>query len=253
MSRLDQYYEMIANEGYRPARTSLEGIQFKWQGRRCFLYCPGGDGETFVMLYRLVDIDEGYEDDAYLRAASDVNAAARGIKVWVDLERGSATFAYEAFYLHVDHFIPFLTNLLADIQKTIDDYVERLSAYPNGDESEESEAAIDGYDEAPLETGEADSEDAEPGESADLGLLPDQTANNRSCYCNAADFAILRDIDRGTIPEAALVRSCCWKRICRVRGRNFRAVRPDKWRELCAKRGYVFAQEGSMRALFDGL
>ena len=64
-----------------------------------------------------------------------------------------------------------------------------------------------------------------------------------SHYCHSNDGAILSDIVEGRIPEIALVTSCCWKRICQVRGRNFSLVPEDTWEELCRFRGYLFARE----------
>jgi IS30 family transposase len=62
-------------------------------------------------------------------------------------------------------------------------------------------------------------------------------------YCHSNDGAILSDIVEGRIPEIALVTSCCWKRICQVRGRNFSLVPEDTWEELCRFRSYLFARE----------
>jgi hypothetical protein len=62
-------------------------------------------------------------------------------------------------------------------------------------------------------------------------------------YCHSNDGAILSDLIQGRIPEIALVTSCCWKRVCQVRGRNFNLVSEDTWEELCRFRGYIHARE----------
>ena len=67
------------------------------------------------------------------------------------------------------------------------------------------------------------------------------------CYCDNDDENILSDLKLQRIPADALVRSCCWRRICQVRGRSFSGSDktppwdPDGtiWSELCAKRGYL--------------
>lgn len=33
------------------------------------------------------------------------------------------------------------------------------------------------------------------------------------CYCDNPDVTILDDLKRQTVPDEALVRSCCWSRI----------------------------------------
>src|ERR1700693_330360 len=38
------------------------------------------------------------------------------------------------------------------------------------------------------------------------------------CYCSHPDEEVLADLKEDTIPDEALVYSCCWKNICRVRG-----------------------------------
>lgn len=62
-------------------------------------------------------------------------------------------------------------------------------------------------------------------------------------YCHSSDAAILDDLKHASIPEIGLVTTCCWKRICQVRGRNFRDVPDDIWEDLCRERGYLLARE----------
>jgi hypothetical protein len=63
------------------------------------------------------------------------------------------------------------------------------------------------------------------------------------CYCDSTEKTIVHDLKRGSIPEEALVNSCCWKEICRIRGRNFSAIDPEKWREICTERGYLLRRQ----------
>jgi len=63
------------------------------------------------------------------------------------------------------------------------------------------------------------------------------------CYCETSEAEILNDIKRDAIPDGALVNSCCWRRICQVRGRHFNKIDPETWSDICRKRGYLFARE----------
>ncbi len=64
------------------------------------------------------------------------------------------------------------------------------------------------------------------------------------CYCQTHEDEILDDMIEDCVPDDALVRSCCWKRICQVRGLNYHAIDPETWTELCRRRGYLLVQEG---------
>jgi hypothetical protein len=58
-------------------------------------------------------------------------------------------------------------------------------------------------------------------------------------YCENSDEDILDDIMRDSIPGHALVRDCCWRRICEVRGRNFDSVDEETWVEICRQRAEI--------------
>ncbi len=64
------------------------------------------------------------------------------------------------------------------------------------------------------------------------------------CYCEKEDEVIFEDIRRNDIPEEAMVRNCCWKRICQVRGRYFESepIDTELWKEICQKRGYLHSK-----------
>lgn len=63
------------------------------------------------------------------------------------------------------------------------------------------------------------------------------------CYCHVNEYTVLRDLVAGSVPEDALVYSCCWRHICRVRGSNFGMVAEETWREICQRRGYLRERE----------
>ena len=63
------------------------------------------------------------------------------------------------------------------------------------------------------------------------------------CYCSNSEDQILADLGEGCIPDEVLISSCCWRTICRIRGRNFSSVDPEIWRETCQRRGYIYLRE----------
>lgn len=67
---------------------------------------------------------------------------------------------------------------------------------------------------------------------------------DKPCYCGKTEKEIKHDIERGGIPDDALVRECCWKTICEVRGRwcDLDAV-AEIWEEITRKRGYLLARQ----------
>lgn len=65
----------------------------------------------------------------------------------------------------------------------------------------------------------------------------------QSHYHLQKEAEILSDLQNGTVPAGALVQSCCWKEICRVRGLNIGRVRPETWVELCGQRGYLMGRQ----------
>jgi hypothetical protein len=65
------------------------------------------------------------------------------------------------------------------------------------------------------------------------------------CYCYENEAEILSDIVFDIVPDDALVNSCCWRRICRVRGLHFNQVDADLWRGLCTRRGYLYGRQNS--------
>lgn len=59
-------------------------------------------------------------------------------------------------------------------------------------------------------------------------------------YCNETpDTSVYDDILKGTVPESALLRRCCWKRICEVWSDHYRSPKEEIWRLLCARRGLL--------------
>jgi hypothetical protein len=63
------------------------------------------------------------------------------------------------------------------------------------------------------------------------------------CYCSTPDNDILDDLKAGSVPEDALVSSCCWKNICRVRARFFGQVPDETWIAICRRRAYRLLRE----------
>ncbi len=64
-----------------------------------------------------------------------------------------------------------------------------------------------------------------------------------TCYCDVPFPTILTEIIGETVPDEALILSCCWITICRVRGPDMHLVSSDVWSELCRRRVYVQRRE----------
>ena len=64
-----------------------------------------------------------------------------------------------------------------------------------------------------------------------------------TCYCDVPFPKILSEIIGETVPDEALILSCCWITICRVRGPDMYLVSSDVWSELCRRRVYVRTRE----------
>ncbi len=50
------------------------------------------------------------------------------------------------------------------------------------------------------------------------------------CYCDKSEIEIRDDLERGSVPDEALVRSCCWSKICTVQGS---VLNDETWEEVC--------------------
>jgi hypothetical protein len=72
----------------------------------------------------------------------------------------------------------------------------------------------------------------------------DEKRKDRPCYCGKMEKEIKHDIERGGVPDEALVRKCCWKTVCEVRGRwcDPEAI-AEVLKEITRKRGYLLARQ----------
>ena len=63
------------------------------------------------------------------------------------------------------------------------------------------------------------------------------------CYCEKPDIEIGKDLKSGTVPDDALLRNCCWRKICKVRGKWFQEIGDLAWSQLCDKRAELSGKE----------
>lgn len=59
----------------------------------------------------------------------------------------------------------------------------------------------------------------------------------------ASEQAIVRATNEDSIDAGSLMSRDAWKRICQIRGKNFRAVDEEAWQDLCARRGYLLERQ----------
>ncbi len=59
------------------------------------------------------------------------------------------------------------------------------------------------------------------------------------CYCRSSHPEIIKAIRESAVPHDALLNTCCWRTLCRVRGLHPSKVDPETWRELCRRRAYI--------------
>ncbi len=59
------------------------------------------------------------------------------------------------------------------------------------------------------------------------------------CYCERPWYEIAKDLDKGTIPDSALIKKCCWKRICKINLSKVINLGRYDWKELCKRRGHL--------------
>jgi hypothetical protein len=71
-------------------------------------------------------------------------------------------------------------------------------------------------------------------------MLVERLRNPR-CYCESPVEVIKFDLEHGTVPESVLMKRCCWRQICRVRGWYPRSVSPDAWWSVCSRRGRLLS------------
>jgi hypothetical protein len=64
-----------------------------------------------------------------------------------------------------------------------------------------------------------------------------------TCYCDLPIPTILSDIIGETVPDEALILSCCWIKLCKARGPDMYLVPSDVWSELCRRRVYIQRRE----------
>jgi len=59
------------------------------------------------------------------------------------------------------------------------------------------------------------------------------------CYCEKSWLEIAKDLDEGVIPDEALIKKCCWKRICQINAKKVKNLCRSDWSALCKRRGHL--------------
>jgi hypothetical protein len=63
------------------------------------------------------------------------------------------------------------------------------------------------------------------------------------CYCEKPEAEILEHLKRDLTPDDALLRACCWKKICKVRGNWFNEINDGVWNKICDRRGQLMGRQ----------
>jgi len=73
------------------------------------------------------------------------------------------------------------------------------------------------------------------------GKPKQEACEDPECYHRFPESIIFTDIQRGTVPEEALRKSCCWSKISEVRGKHRRkiGIRSATWLDLCSRMGTI--------------
>ncbi len=108
MTKIDEYHELLANEGYRPQRDeSGASMTFKAEGTRYRLQLTEDDPD-YIRLLSHWRLPEEATIETALRVAGEVNYDRKAVKVTVVPDDRSVLFSFEAFYKEVPHAAPFL-------------------------------------------------------------------------------------------------------------------------------------------------
>jgi hypothetical protein len=78
------------------------------------------------------------------------------------------------------------------------------------------------------------------------GKPKQEACDDPECYHLFPEHIIFRDIQRGSVPDEALRKSCVWSRICEVRWkyRHKIGIHSDAWNALCTRMGTVRHRTG---------
>lgn len=110
MTKIDQYHELLAAEGYRPNRDDAETcIAFKVEGKQYLLQLFEQDPD-YVRVLSLWALADETTIEAALRVASVVNLMVKAVKTTVIPDDRSVVFSFEALYEKTAHAARFLTR-----------------------------------------------------------------------------------------------------------------------------------------------
>lgn len=76
-----------------------------------------------------------------------------------------------------------------------------------------------------------------------------EACEDLECYHRLVKPIIIRDVQRGTVPEEALRKSCCWSKICEVRHLAKIGIHSPTWVELCRRRETILYRKGRIPPL----
>ncbi|MGH7255848.1 MAG: hypothetical protein ACREI3_08735 [Nitrospirales bacterium] len=63
------------------------------------------------------------------------------------------------------------------------------------------------------------------------------------CYCEKPEQELFKDLKQASVPDDALLRACCWRRLCQIRGNWLHEVSDGAWGGLCDRRAQLAKQQ----------
>jgi hypothetical protein len=128
VTHIDDYLELLANEGYRPTRDEAEPlIYFKAEGNRYRLQLFEGDAD-YIRLTSYWRLYDETTDAAAFQAVSETNRQLKFVKASKEpMERG-VLFSWEALYKEPAHAAPFIERAISQLDSCAREFFRRVEA-----------------------------------------------------------------------------------------------------------------------------
>jgi hypothetical protein len=142
VTKIDDYMELLATEGYRPTKDDEDTlIYFKAEGTRYRLQFFEEDTD-YIRLSAMWGLDDDTAEDVAYRAVSEVNRQMKFAKVSIEPAERGVLVSWEALYKEPAHAAPFLERALNQLDSCASYFFKRVEDLQRP--TEESDGAADG-------------------------------------------------------------------------------------------------------------